>query len=82
LRNDQRESTEASQGQLTTHCAVKKKRKRKNRKAMKNPQDARNTNAVKARVTVTHLRKMSGKWKVDKSRTIGQHKVELRHAKD
>jgi hypothetical protein len=49
---------------------------------MKKPQDARNMNAVKARVTVTCLRQMSGKWKVGKSRMIGQHKAELRHDKD
>jgi hypothetical protein len=49
---------------------------------MKNPQDARNMNAVKARVMVTCLRQTSGKWKFGKSRTIGQHKVELRHDKD
>jgi hypothetical protein len=49
---------------------------------MKNPQDARNTNAVKARVTVTCLRQTSEKRKVGKSRTIGQHKEELRHGKD
>ena len=49
---------------------------------MKKPQDAQKTNAVKERVMVTRLRKMSGKQKFDKSRMIGQHKEELRNGKD
>jgi hypothetical protein len=37
---------------------------------MKNPQDARNTNAVKEKETVTCLRQMSGKQNVSKRRMI------------